>query len=61
MFNALYENLNDNKHLVKDADGKIRIARLKYKKYVGTTDNYARTALINLEKIFYQEFKESII
>lgn len=57
MFNALYENLNDNKHLVKDADGKIRIARLKYKSYVGTTANYASTALINLEKTFYQEFE----
>lgn len=61
MFNALYENLNDNKHLVKDNDGKIRIARLKYKKYVGTTANYAKNALINLEEIFYQEFEECIM
>jgi hypothetical protein len=58
MFNALYENLNDNKHLVKDADGKIRIVRLKYKSYVGSTANYASAALINLEKTFYQEFEE---
>ena len=58
MFNALYENLNDNKHLIKDDDGKIRIVRLKYKRYIGTTANYARIALINFEKTFYKEFEE---
>lgn len=61
MFNALYENLNVNKHLVKDADGKIKIVRLKYKSYVGSTSNYASEALKNMEEIFYKEFEESRI
>ena len=58
MFDALYVNLNDNKHLIEDKDGKIRIKRLKYKSYVGRTVNYAHTAFTNLEEIFYEEFEE---
>ena len=61
MFNALYLSLNENKHLVKDTDGKIRIVRLKYKNYVGSTSNYAEIALKNIEEIFYAEFLDSRI
>lgn len=58
-FNNLYEILNQNKHRLKiDKDGKPRFKKLNDWHNKKTTADYARIALINFDKTFYQDFEE---
>ena len=57
--NALYDMLNDTKHILKKEDGKVKVVRLKYKQLISPAANSTSRALKGMEQAFYKEFEAS--
>ena len=59
MMNKIYENLNSNKHRLKqDMDGKVRIKKLPYGTLQKESIEYARKGIDSLDNAFYMDVVE---
>lgn len=56
--NALYDVLNDTKHLLKRKDGKVNVVRPKYSRLVTNSTASASKAMVATENAFFCEDEE---